>query len=193
MRSVLALAALSVLALPTSAFAGSTNPTASFNGIDEFGNAISSGTFTVSTGTNVYTVNGTTNSNSDSVTFTFNPPAATGTVEYVYVSDPTADLFDSFGFGTNGNNELPQNPDGSFNVGTFLGSAPCLSSVRKPRFVKDLSPALGFLQFPITCGGATLDIVAPTSTSVTPEPSTLALLTTGMLGVVGTVRRRYRA
>lgn len=85
----------------------------------------------------------------------------------------------------------------TFAPGIYTGTSvsACLASITMPRTAVSMLPTLAFFQMPVinsNCGDATsLSITVPSTTSVTPEPSTLALLGSGALGVFGIVRRRF--
>ncbi len=82
-------------------------------------------------------------------------------------------------------------------LGSFTGMnfTSCkLSATLQNKYV-GLFPTVAFFQVPTITTNcedpATLSITSPDSTSPAPEPSTLALLGSGALGVVGFLRRRF--
>lgn len=86
------------------------------------------------------------------------------------------------------------NPIPTINPGTYTGTdeTGCVSSFRMPASPLRLFPTVAFFQAPVTtCGDFVSLVVTQTSPSVTPEPSTLALLGSGALGVFGVARRKF--
>ncbi len=126
---------------------------------------------------------------------------------YLYVQETDGDnYFESDIFQPNGATPFFSG-DGSsgtvptFNDGTYLGSnyISCENdtSVHMPNA---LFPTAALLQIPVITAGcgdpvslteSTPSTTPPTSPTVTPEPSTLALLGTGALTTVGILRRRF--
>ncbi len=151
------------------------------------------------------TVQGMASANPNVYSFypdTFSVDAATvGYGEELEVTDSIG--LDAFGFFTG--QFLSGPADGSqptFTPGSVSGSIQCDAELRSPFVSSALPSGLAFFQFQMPVGfncGDGLQLVvtgsgtpAPPS-SVTPEPSSLALLGTGVLGVGTILRRRIRA
>jgi hypothetical protein len=204
MRFLLAAALLSALAIPA---AHADITTFTISGTDTNSNPFSinfsldPATYIDNQSTFEYTgVSGTVNGTSDSFLVDAAPYSG---VEYFNIQD-TAGLFPDEGFelyANNGVNFLDGDPDSGLpptvTLGTYAGidytNCPISASI-KP-FRSGLSPTMAFLQMPsitVDCNApVSLNVAGPsTSSSVTPEPSSLALLATGTLGVAGVIRRR---
>lgn len=209
MRFLATLALFSLAAVPVIARA-STLDQLSFTGVDAYNTPYSVNIAldpTIPSGTgygfDYPSVNGTV----DGVSDTFEVAVyqygglGSGTSDYVYIDD--ASLFYAyFAIAPNGTtNFLSGTPDvgatPTLTAGSYAGSFVCAASLRAPSIRFPGSSALAMFDGPSLsafCGDAVNLAVTggPTSTptSVTPEPSALALFATGTLGIAGVLRRR---
>ena len=143
----------------------------------------------------------TTNGVTETLDLEFNPVEVIESVSFVgsnYL--PLYNFFDN-GVGLPLMGYAPSGLPPTVTPGTFTGHVECLASVRMPERMPGVLSTLALLQLPslsIGCGDlATLVVGAPTTPpppppTVTPEPSTIALLSTGALGALGMVRRRFQ-
>ena len=206
MRPVLALFSLAV-ALSATAYADTTD-TFTFSGVDTSGSPLSV-TFGLNPGSYTDTptqfvfsgLTGSFDDNGTIVADTFSlsatPDNGEGYVSAVLADNSTSETLDIFANATDflsGDPSMggaPTVTSGSYDVAV----ASCLVYVRSPSAAP--LPTLALFQMPsiaFGCAPVSLGITAAsTPSSVTPEPSTLALFATGALGLAGVLRRRFHA
>ncbi len=204
MRNNSALALIFSLALPLAAHAATLDQL-SFTGLDSSNNpyaidvaidpTVASGT----TGMGFFYngVAGTLNGVSDSFILSVNPGV---NFDAVQIGD-AGSFFQYFEINANGTTPfLAGDPTlgGApvITLGSYTGQSitSCLSVNRAPALALPGSAALAFAALPsisIDCAASVNLAVTSSSASVTPEPSTLGLLSTGVLGVAGVLRRRF--
>lgn len=174
MRRVILLALLA-LALPVASFATGT-------GINDYGNAGSLGTTASVTGSASagITISSelTTNANSSGIT--------TGNLGMVVVSLPslgTCTVGCAFSGGTI---TITNSSSATLFSGTFSGTATVVGGIVQVTYALNGVPVIGGFQ--ISAAG-----IVSGDTIVTPEPGTLGLLGTGLVGLAGIVRRKLRS
>lgn len=212
MRLLVTLALLSATAVSLNARA-TTLDQLSFTGIDAYDvpyainfaldPTIPSGT---GYGFQYPSVNGTVNGVSDTFDVAVYQYVDSGSVasDYVYIHGASS-FYASFDIAPNGPASfLSGTPDvgatPTITAGSYSGYFVCAASLRLPSIRLPGSAALAMISAPSFSGycGDPVDLSVTggstsTPTSVTPEPSALALFATGALGVAGVLRRRLQA
>ena len=206
MRNCSVLGLVVALALPSMAHAATLDQL-SFTGVDASNNpfaidvsldpTVSSGT--ASMGFYYSSLPGTLNGVNDTFTLSVNPGS---NYDDVQIGD-AGSFFQYFEIDANGSTDfLAGDPTlggaPMITPGTYMGDAitSCLAMNRAPVASLPGSSALAFAALPsvsINCLAAVNLAVTSGSASVTPEPSTLALFGTGVVGIAGVLRRRFHA
>ena len=174
MRRVILLALLAIC-LPTAAMAGSL-------GVNDYTNAGLLGTSAS------VTVNGSGGIviSSELTTIVNSSGTTTGNLGTVVVTLPNLGSCTVNCAFTGGQITITNNSSATLFKGSFNGSATIIGSAIQVTYALNGVPVIGGFQ--ISAGG-----VVSGDTIVTPEPGTLGLLGTGLVGLAGIVRRKLRS